>query len=120
MTDDENEVSLDVNTARLVLSSYLPEKQSERSGASRPATSCLGVGGRGRGDGAARGGGQQQLSGDGTRGVRGLNRDQCNRAVVTNTCRQTHAQLATRKTCRVLYAFAISLSGWRFLFTCSI
>lgn len=51
--------------------SHLPEKESQRSGAPRPA-SCLGVGGggvQGHGGGGVQGGGQQELSVDGAGGL---------------------------------------------------
>jgi len=62
---------------------YLPEEQGEGSGASRPDASRLGVRGHGRGGGgSARGGGEQELSGDRTGGVARMNWDQRDGAVV--------------------------------------
>lgn len=93
-------------------SSYLPEEQSERSGASWSTASCLRVGGgHGCGDGAARRGGQQELSGDGTGGVTRLNRDQRDGAVVIHTCRYSHTnKQKTKHTCEANEAACMFLS----------
>lgn len=72
--------------------SHLPEEQGERAGASRPSTSCLGVGGRGLrdgldwGGGTSRRGGEQELSVDGAGGVARLNGDQRDGALAAQTC----------------------------------
>jgi len=78
----------------------LPKEQSERPRASWPSMSRLGFDGRsGRSDrGPARGGGQQELSGDDAGGVTRLHWDQCNGAVAANTCRHSHKHTsATRR-----------------------
>lgn len=77
---------------------YLPEEESEWSCASRSSISCLGIRGRGNGGGPARGGGQQELSRDGSRRITRLNRDQREGAVsVICTCRYSHKPMFSRK-----------------------
>lgn len=79
-------------------SPYLPEEESEWSCASRSSISCLSIRGRGNGGGPARGGGQQELSRDGSRRITRLNRDQRDGAVsVICTCRYSHKQMFSRK-----------------------
>lgn len=63
---------------------YLPEKQSQGTGASRSPAFCLGFRGGGNDGGATRGGSHQKLSRDDARGVALLEWDQRNGPLVTH------------------------------------